>query len=190
MLYNLLIDWEDLTSESGLVEPITVEQVKSYLRLEGFIDSTESLSSEFDDDDVLIADLITSSRQALEEFTGLSFVPKTLQIEFDNYAGNFEIPFGPVTDILALHPQGESLASDELEYTTSSNKRILKTPHYGNLVMLYEAGYETLPARLKDAMYKEIAYRYINRGDINVDAISKEAMALASTYKQAITWLG
>jgi hypothetical protein len=91
---------------------------------------------------------------------------------------------------LELHPQGESLASDELEFTTSSNKRILKSPQYGNLVMLYDAGYITLPKRLKDAMLKEIAYRYENRGDVNVDGISKEATMLASTYKTTITWLG
>jgi uncharacterized phiE125 gp8 family phage protein len=190
MNYNLLIDWEDLTEESGIEEPLTVQEVKDYLRLEGFIDNYESVSSEFDDDDTLIEDLIRGTREAMEEYTGLSFIPKTWQIEFDNYAGNFEIPFGPVIDILELHPQGESLASDELEYTTSSNKRILKTPEYGNLVMLYEAGYVTLPKRLKDAMLKEIAYRYENRGDVNVDGISKEATILASTYKTTMTWLG
>jgi len=39
-------------------------------------------------------------------------------------------------------------------------------------------------------MLKEIAYRYINRGDINVDGMSREAMVLASSYKQPLTWLG
>lgn len=190
MYYNLLIDWEDQTNESGIVEPLTVQEVKNYLRLEGFIDSYESISSDFDDDDDLISDLITASREALEEYTGLSFIPKTWQIEFDNYDGYFEIPFGPVIDILELHPQGESTATDELDFTTSSNKRVLKTPTYGNLVMVYEAGYTDLPKRLKDAMYKEVAYRYMNRGDINVDGISKEAIVLASTFKKVNTWLG
>lgn len=190
MHYNLLIDWEDLTNESGIVEPLTVQEVKDYLRLEGFIDTYESASSEFDDDDTLIEELITASREALEEYTGLSFIPKTWQIEFDNYDGYFEIPFGPVIDIYALHPQGESTPSDELDFTVSSNKRILKSPMYGNLVMLYDAGYINLPKRLKDAMLKEIAYRYENRGDVNVDGISKEATILASTYKTTMTWLG
>lgn len=190
MKYNLLIDWEDLTNESGIVEPVTLAEVKNYLRLEGFINDNTSITPVFNDDNTYILSLIKASREALEEFTGLSFVLKTWQIEFDNYAGNFEIPFGPVLDILELHPQGESLASDELDFTTSSNKRILKTPEYGNLVMVYDAGYLTLPKRLKDAMLKEIAYRYINRGDVNVDGISKEAMVLASSYKQPLTWLG
>ena len=51
MNYNLLIDWEDQTEESGITEPLTLAEVKNYLRIEGFIDSTESISSEFDDDD-------------------------------------------------------------------------------------------------------------------------------------------
>ncbi len=54
MLYNLLIDWEDQTEESGITEPLTVQEVKNYLRLEGFIDNSESISSDFDDDDVII----------------------------------------------------------------------------------------------------------------------------------------
>jgi hypothetical protein len=155
MLYNLLIDWEDQTNESGLTEPVTVQEVKNYLRLEGFIDSSESISSEFNDDDVLIANLITSARERLEEFTGLSFIPKTWQIEF----------------------------------TTSFNKRVFKTPTYENMVMTYEAGYTTLPKGLKDAMLKEVAYRYINRGDENVDGMSREAMVLASKYKTD-NWIG
>ena len=188
MLYNLLIDWEDQTNESGLTEPVTVEEVKNYLRLEGFIDSSESISSEFNDDDVLIANLITSARERLEEFTGLSFIPKTWQIEFTNLAGNFEIPFGPVNTInTVLDDEGDSISTDD--FTTSLNKRVFKTPTYENMVMTYEAGYTTLPKGLKDAMLKEVAYRYINRGDENVDGMSREAMVLASKYKTD-NWIG
>jgi len=188
MLYNLIIDWQDQTDESGITEPVTVEEVKNYLRLEGFIDSTESLSSEYDDDDTLIADLITSARERLEEFTGLSLIPKTWEIEFTNLAGNIEIPFGPVNEILYLYDdEGDSISTDD--FKTSFNKRVLKSPTLENMRLQYEAGYANLPKGLKDAIYKEVAYRYINRGDENVDAISKEAMALASKYKTA-NWIG
>lgn len=189
MKYNLLIDWEDQTSESGITEPVTLAEVKNYLRIEGFIDSTESISSEFDDDDALIEELITSARERLEEFTGLSFIPKTYQIEFTNLAGGFIIPFGPVVEIHALNFAGESESTSQLEYTLTSNKSKLKWPRYEELVMRYDCGYITLPKGLKEALYKEIAYRYNNRGDINVDGISKEALALASKYKTA-EWLG
>jgi len=68
MLYNLLIDWEDQTEESGITEPLTVQEVKNYLRLEGFIDNSESISSDFDDDDVIIETLIRSARERMEEY--------------------------------------------------------------------------------------------------------------------------
>jgi hypothetical protein len=69
------------------------------------------------------------------------------------------------------------------------NGRLLKTPKYENMTMLYEAGFINLPKGLKDAMYKEVAYRYTNRGDENVDGMSREAMNLASRYK-TVNWLG
>jgi uncharacterized phiE125 gp8 family phage protein len=188
MLYNLLIDWEDQTSESGLTEPLTLAEVKNYLRLEGFIDQSESISSDFNDDDALIAELIRSARERIEEFTGLSLIPKTWEIEFTNLAGNFEIPFGPVNTILNVKDdEGDSISTDDFE--VSLNGRLLKTPKYENMTMLYEAGFINLPKGLKDAMYKEVAYRYINRGDENVDGMSREAMNLASRYK-TVNWLG
>jgi uncharacterized phiE125 gp8 family phage protein len=188
MLYNLLIDWEDQTEESGITEPLTVQEVKNYLRLEGFIDNSESISSEFDDDDVIIEHLITSARERLEEYTGLSFIPKTWEIELTNLCGGFDIPFGPVNTIIYLRDdEGDSISTDDFDI--SFNGRILKDPKLANMTMKYEAGYTVLPKGLKDAMYKEVAYRYINRGDENVDWISKEAMALASKYKTT-NWIG
>jgi uncharacterized phiE125 gp8 family phage protein len=188
MLYNLLIDWDDQTNESGLSEPVTVSEVKNYLRLEGFIDNSESISSEFNDDDVLIGELITSARERLELFTGLSFIPKTYEIEFTNLAGNFEIPFGPVIDVNNVwDSEGDSISTDD--YSLSINNRLFKYPKWEEMIMNYEAGYVTLPKGLKDAMLKEVAYRYINRGDENIDGISREAMVLASKYKTD-NWIG
>jgi len=176
------------TTTTIVADVVTVAEMKNYLRLEGFIDDSESISSEFDDDDNIIAELIVSARQRLEEYTGESFVPKTMEIEFTNLAGNFEIPFGPVTTILYLRDsEGDSISTDD--FTISFNGRILKTPKYEEMTMQYECGYTVLPKGLKEAVMKEVAYRYINRGDENVDGLSKEAMVLAAKYKTA-NWLG
>jgi len=188
MLYNLLIDWEDQTEESGITEPLTVQEVKNYLRLEGFIDNSESISSDFDDDDVIIETLIRSARERMEEYTGLSLIPKTWEIEFTNLCGGFEIPFGPVNTIIYLKDdEGDSISTDDFDI--SFNGRILKDPKFANMTMKYEAGYTNIPRGLKDALYKEVAYRYINRGDENVDGLSREAINLASIYKTA-NWIG
>jgi hypothetical protein len=115
-------------------------------------------------------------------------VPKTIEIEFTNLAGGFEIPFGPVTTILYLRDsEGDSISTDDFE--VSLNGRILKDPKWQNMTMQYECGYSVLPKGLKEAVMKEVAYRYINRGDENVDGLSREAMVLASKYKTA-NWIG
>jgi len=173
--------------EQTSTEPVTVQQVKNWLRLEGFIDDSESLSTDFEDDDIIIADLITSARQRLEAWTGLSFIPKSYKIEFTNLAGYFNIPFGPVTEITSLKlAEGE----DELEYTTTFNNKSLKTPCYENMVMEYDAGYVTLPKGLKDALLSEIAYRYEHRGEEMDDkGLCLAAMNKAAAFKEVDTWL-
>jgi uncharacterized phiE125 gp8 family phage protein len=186
--YNLLIDYKDVTADSDITEPLTVQEVKDYLRLEGFIDDSESLSSDFTDDDTLIGELITSARVRLEDYTGLSFIPKTMEIEFTNLAGNFVIPFGPVTEITTLTYSDEDLTAIT-EYTTTNNLSKLKTPLNENMIMTYEAGYATLPKGLKLAMLKQIAWDYTNRGDERTD-LAMDAMVQASSYKEVGTWLG
>lgn len=175
-------------TQTTIDDVVTVAEMKNYLRLEGFIDQSESISSEFNDDDTIIEELIVSARERLEEYTGLTFVPKTIEIEFTNLAGNFEIPFGPINQILYLRDsEGDSISTDDFDI--SLNGRVLKYPTYENMTMQYECGYAVLPKGLKEAVMKEVAYRYINRGDENVDGLSKEAMVLASKYKTA-NWIG
>jgi len=174
------------TGGATSTEPVTIQEVKDYLRLEGFIDDIESPSSDYDDDDEIISDLITSARQRLEAFTGLSFIPKTYQIEICNLAGDFVIPYGPVTEILGV----EDTSGTALTYTTTINLSKLKTPVQDDIVIEYVCGYAVLPKGLKEAMMKEIAYRYTNRGDEVTAALCAQAINLASPFKEAGTWLG
>lgn len=184
---NRLIAAIDITAASpGITEPVTVQDIKDYLRLEGFIDDSDSISTEFDDDDSLIEDLITASRERLELFTGLSFVAKTWQIEFDNPLGWFELPHGPVTSITSV----SNLSGDDVTYTVTIDLAKIKTPCLLEMQAEYEAGYDVLPVALKQAMLTEIAYRYIHRGDEFEDSgICNAAMVLASPFKEVDTWL-
>ena len=207
--YNLLIDVQDVTADSDTTEPVTVQEVKDYLRLEGFIDDSDSLSTDFTDDDTLIGELITSAREGLEEWTGLSFIPKTWEIEFTNLAGNFVIPFGPENSITSLTdlagnfviPFGpvNSITSltdsdDDLTaitvYTLTIDNAKLKTPLQADMIMTYEAGYSVLPKRLKEAILKEVAYRYTHRGDEELRGVCYDAINLAAPFKSVGTWLG
>jgi uncharacterized phiE125 gp8 family phage protein len=190
MLYNLLIDWKVVSDVTPIEEPVQLQEMKDYLRLEGFITSPLNTSSTFMDDNLLIESMIVSARERIEEFTGLTLRRRNFRIEFTNLAGNFEIPFQPVNSISYVYDdEGDSIATDDFE--VSMNNRIFKSPHLPNMQMTFQAGYSlaTLPKGLKEAIMKEVAYRYINRGDENVDGLSKEAMNLAARYKTT-NWLG
>lgn len=185
--YNLLIDWEDVTGDSGVYEePVSISEAKDYLRLEGFVDDEDSPSSDFDDDDRFLSEMITSARHRLEMWTGLSFIPKTFEIECTNLAGNYKLPFGPVTSITSVTNTDDT----SLDYTTTRNLSRLKTPLQENIIVTYEAGYTDLPKALKQAILMEVAYRYEHRGEEFDDkGICQAALNVAAPYKEVDTWL-
>ena len=183
--YNLIHAVVDITG-SPSDEPLTIEEVKHYLRLEGFISDEDSPSTDFTDDDTLIADLIASARERLEAWTGVSFIPKVYQAELTNLAGNIRLPYGPVRSITSVEDENGT----GYPYTLTIDLNRLKTPLMENLIVTYESGYVTLPHGLKEAMLKEIAYRYEHRGDEYEDTgVCKAAQQLASYWKEVDTWL-
>lgn len=188
--YNLLHSYiEDDRTEVYL----DLDEVKSYLRLEGFIDDSDSPSSDFDDDDDLITDLIKSATKRAEKYTGLSLMPVNYSIEFTNLAGYFKIPFGPVTTINTLYDADDEDQVDITDRTFTIGNTHLKTPVQEDLVLVYSAGYADgeLPEPIKEALLKEIAYRYMHRGDELEDAgFCKQALSLLNPYKEVDTWLG
>ena len=190
MLYNLLIDWKTLGNTNPWLEPVQLQEMIDYMRLEGFITSPLNTNSTFIDDNLLIGSMIVSARERMEEFTGLTLRRRSFQIEFTNLAGDFEIPFQPVNSISYVYDdEGDSIPTDYFD--VSMNNRLFRSPKLPNLQMVFEAGYSevTIPKGLKEAIMKEVCYRYINRGDENVDGLSKEAVKIASAYKNT-NWLG
>lgn len=185
--YNAVVSVQDVTDESDIGnEPVTLQEVKDYLRLEGFVDvdaSTADDLSNFNFDDDLIEDIIIpGSRQLIEEKAGISLIPKTLEAVLTNLCGMIEIPFGPVRSVTSLFDsETTEIVSDN--YTIVGNHwKYLKNPCYKHLVITYEAGYVTLPAALKLDLLRLCAYMYENRGD---DAsIQSFASQIASKYSR------
>lgn len=183
--YNLIIDYIETTG-SSVEEPVTVQQAKDWMRLEGFIDDESSSVIDFDDDNDFIEMLITSARKMIEQFTGLSIVQKSFEVELTNLAGNIKLPFGPVIEITSLTT---STGTDELEYTTSINKAKLKTPCQSDLKIEYSAGFTEVPEWVNHAILTEVAYRYIHRGDEELRGLSNDTLIIISPYKEVDTWL-
>lgn len=185
--YNNFWDATDITYESGTVtEPVTVQEVKNYLRLEGFVDINESPAdsisdSEFDYDDSLIGDFIKAGRELFEQKCGLSLVPKTIQAMITNMCGEQEILYGPVRTI------SELLDSDGNAITTFTTSGVqwkrLMTPRYKDMKITYEAGYTTIPAPIKIDLLRTIAFMYINRGDMDAQ-VDEFTGRLAGKYSR------
>jgi hypothetical protein len=175
MTFNHIYSETDVTDESGVFEePVSLDEMKDYLRLEGYVDSADSTSddlSDFDFDDRLITETITASREKIESLTGSYLIPKTIEILFTNGSGNIELP-GPNTIITQLlNNQGDEITSDN--YKVTGNMWVkLKSPCYCDMVATMNVGYDDMPKSLKIEIMRYAAYLYENRGDNPVDPFS------------------
>lgn len=165
-------------------EPVTLAEVKQHLNLQ--FDTAGSY--EFDDDDTKLTALITQCREELEQYTGLTFAPKTLKAIIRNECGNIEIPFGPVTTLTSIKDVDGVTLTDT---TVRGNQfKWIESPKSCYLEVNYEAGYATLPVGLKRALLEEIAFRYNNAGDQQQQyaaatvSFCQSALELASRYKR------
>jgi hypothetical protein len=164
--YNLVHSVKDITSVSGdPTEPVTVSEVKSYMRLEGFQDVNHSEATVFDEDDSLIETLIVSARKRLEKLYGISIIPKTLRATFTNLAGDIEIPQGPVISITSLKDRYDNLIVSANYTVVGDDFQTLESPCYEKMVMTYEAGYEVCPEEIKVEIMRMVTYLFENRGD-------------------------
>lgn len=186
MKYNNFCDHRDITYESGTAtEPVTLTEVKNYIRLEGFVDDDESPAeslSDFDFDDNLLRDMIKAARETVEEACGLSLVPKTIEAMITNLCGGQEIKYGPVNSVTSLVDENSNALTPVV---TGVQWKQLKSPCYENMKITYEAGYTTVPAPIKIDLLRLICYMYLNRGDQEVKAF---VLQMAKKYSRN-TWL-
>jgi uncharacterized phiE125 gp8 family phage protein len=148
------------------VEPVTLQEAKDYMRI----------SSESEND--LIEELITSARERIEKFTGLSLGEKTLRAYWFYFHIPQEIPYGPVTLI-------DSVVNDEdvaLEYTARGLQyKMLEAYSTVGLTIEYEAGFAVCPKGLKLAILKQVSTDYENRENYS---IYDQAYQLSSDAKR------
>lgn len=185
--FNFVHDVTDIsdTSPSADSEPVSVEELKAYLRLEGFQGVGEGESA-FTEDDDLIEDTVQAAREYLEEYTKCSLIPKTLKALVTNMCGGLEVPFGPVRSAVTGVYEDES---GDLDVETSGfDFPKLKTLGE-KMVLTYEAGYDPLPKALKRAVMIQAGYMYMNRGEtLEETGVCKAARELAAKYRRG-SWL-
>jgi hypothetical protein len=181
MNYNLIHSVEDISDESGdHTEPVTLAEMKDYLRLAGFDES-----GDFSFDNLLIQTMITGSRQSLEVFTGCSLIPKRIRSVVTNLCGGVTLAAGPVTGpVTAVDSEGVEIVSDDIKLIGEKFPD-LKEPLQEHMVLEYDAGYPVVPKPIKMAIMAEVAFRYENRGEEAIDnGVCKAASVLAGPYKK------
>lgn len=153
-------------------EPVTVTEAKDYMRVIG------------DDEDTLIGELITSARQRLERFTGLSFGAKTIKCRWDYMDDWAELPYQPNAVVSSCVDDDNVALTYEikgLEY-----KRVFTNGANG-ITFTYTTSF-TLPKGLKEAILKEVSTSYENRENFFIDGtmteLSNSAKYLANPFSR------
>jgi uncharacterized phiE125 gp8 family phage protein len=206
--YNLVHSWKNVSDASpGSSEPVTRTEMKNYMRISAFTDDNDSTSvDEFTEDDDLIDELIISAREGVEEFTGLALVPKEMRVVLTNLAGMSELPFSPIAEISEVLYKDDEEDAEDPDYINRFTEEPTSFKIYGQevknvhcprqelMTFQYTCGYGTdgvsaMPKRLKEAIIKEVLYRYEHRGDELTDTgICKAARILARPFRR-LTWL-
>lgn len=193
---NLILDYQDITDESGdPTEPVTLQQMKDYLRLEGWQGEDES-GVEFDFDDDLITAMIVAARMKVESFCGISIISHEWKVLLNNCAGDIELPFGPVTDLTILKDKNDT---DVSTYKLRGFRfQFLESPKQELLTLEYTAGFDVVPPEIVLGIKQMVWYWYNIRGTIDatsfqagIQEVTIPAIALATIrpFKRTWTWL-
>lgn len=183
MLINLIHNVEDTTLDSPPVaEPVGLQEMKDYLRLEG-----DSPADEFDFDDDYLTDKIHEGRQWVESVTGQHVIPKTLTTVLSNQAGGGELP-GPVRSITSFTDSSGNVILPADYEMLGTMFPSLTTQYHCRMTFVYEAGYVTAPKWVKNAIKAYVAFHYENRGDEQIDGPPKQALNIVRAHKRGLMW--
>lgn len=145
----MLIDLDDPP-----VEPITLAETKTFLRVD------------HGDDDGLIATLIASARQTLENHLNVAMIRRSMQLS-SPATDELRLPRWPVTSVETVLVDGEQAT----DYIVNLRKRpaTVCASAMGHVEIAFTAGYGTepsdIPAPLRQALLLLVARAYEHRDD-------------------------
>lgn len=112
-------DWKVTTPP--LVEPITVDELKEYAKIDG------------SDEDNILANTIKAIREAMEEYLGRSLIEQTIKLSMDFWPGEvIELPMPPLISVTQVVLVDES---DVETVYASSNYYVETLRSVGRLVL-------------------------------------------------------
>lgn len=180
---------------------VTLDQAKAHLQVD------------FDDDDDLIAALVLSAQDHVEQLTSRVLTPREMELSLAGFpltsSGRgtndaIEIPRVPVTGVTAIaytDSDGETVSLVEADWRWSETEAGLVMPAFatswptsyderGSVRVTFQAGYEEglAPASLEAAVKLMLGHLYANREGVNVGSTVSEmplgVMALCAPYRR------
>jgi uncharacterized phiE125 gp8 family phage protein len=157
------------------VEPVTIDDLKTFARIDG------------DDEDTLLESFISSARSFTEKYLNRALIEQTITLKMDIWPGEvIELPRPPLISITAVETLDEDDTATEYDNdnyyiitTQEPGLLILKyggTPpqntvrYYGGFQIRYKAGYgatsASVPAPIKEAIKQWAMTMYENRAII------------------------
>lgn len=178
--YNEITSIADATEISGLAEPVAISEIKAYMRLEGWSDDV-SEATEFSFDDDLISELISSSRQYIEQMANVSLIPHQFEVVLTN-AHRIELPFSPIDEVTQVVGSDGLTIDSDLVTTVGNDRKFLKTPVGFDLVVSYTTKVLIDSRPLLD-IKRLVAALYDNRG-MTLAAAATKVNLLISSYSR------
>lgn len=171
MAYNLILDYTN--TEVGYINgPITLERAKSFCRAE----NTSAAQ------DVDFSLWIFAARAKVEQYTGLSLIPRSIVAILAAPQGDMELPFGPVTGTPAF--VNEQAVAQTITTRGLNFPFIVEPITYTKAT--YTAGYADgeCPEELQQAMLTQICFWWENRGDQSDRGWCPETIAICNKWKR------
>ena len=174
--YNEVISISDNTEISGLAEPVGIQECKDYMRLEGW-QGEESEATEFSFDDDLIAELISSSRQYIEQVANVSLIPHELEVVLSNASG-IELPMSPIDQITSIVTAAGDAVDSDLIITIGNDRKRLRSPVGIDLTVSYTTKV-LIDSRPLIDIKRLVAALYDNRG-MSAGDVAKVSLLISS----------
>lgn len=158
-------------------EPLTLEAVKAHLRI---------LPDDTSEDEDILQPLIVAAREFCENYTGAALIPQRVVAFGQDLAGRLQLPRPPVVEVESVTVDGASVS-----FTASPQSGTVLLPEglRGLVEVTYRAGYEQLPAAIRQAMLLLVGHWYANReavalGAVTTVEIELTARTLLNQYKE------
>ncbi len=141
MPINAVLDVREETPLYGYTEPVSLQEVKDYAKID------------YSDDDTLLTSLITVARENLEKYLGVSIVQKTFTVIVNNEDGGIEIPYGPTPntiDVTTILDRSGEVINEDLIVIIGNQFKYIDSPCYPYIQLMYTAGYVSVQQSLTE----------------------------------------